>query len=119
MEHWHLREGIMFHLNSQICCCGNPRREGQRYCKDCHASYMRLWRHYHPPNEEQRKKNNCVSYANVYLRRGKIQRQPCATCGDPTSQMHHPDYDKPLLVVWLCRKCHLQLHAEKRSKRHQ
>lgn len=24
--------------------CNNPAREGQRYCADCHAKYMRAWR---------------------------------------------------------------------------
>ena len=43
---------------------------------------------------------------------GKIQSQPCANCGAMPSQAHHPDYSKPLLVVWLCGKCHQAEHAK-------
>lgn len=29
----------------KLCPCGKPRdRKGQRYCKTCHAAYMRDWR---------------------------------------------------------------------------
>jgi len=62
--------------------------------------------------DEQRLKDNCRSYAHVYLRRGKIQRKPCIHCGESKAEMHHPDYNKPLDIVWLCRPCHLALHAE-------
>ena len=24
--------------------CSEPPRSGQRYCKDCHGKYMRVWR---------------------------------------------------------------------------
>ena len=53
----------------------------------------------------------CRNYARVYLRRGKIQRQPCRDCGDKKSEMHHADYSKPLDVTWLCRTCHLKWHG--------
>ena len=59
---------------------------------------------------EQRRKDRCRSYANVYLKRGKLKREPCLHCGTKASQMHHPDYDQPLLVQWLCRPCNLVLH---------
>lgn len=71
---------------------------------------MRDWRKTHKINAEQRKKDNCRSYAYVYLKRGKFVRKPCERCGSENSQMHHPDYSKPLLVVWLCREHHLALH---------
>jgi len=73
---------------------------------------MRDWRRTHPPTDEQRRKDNCRSYAAVYLRRGKIERKPCEACGDLKAEMHHPDYSQPLLIEWLCRTCHLRLHRE-------
>lgn len=31
----------------------------------------------------------------------------CEGCGlDKKLEKHHPDYSKPLLVVWLCKPCH-------------
>lgn len=92
--------------------CGKPReRKSHRYCRACSAAYLRAWRREHPLSEEQRRKDNCRSYANVYKRRGKLIPKSCRKCGGP-AEMHHPDYTKPLLVVWLCRKHHLQLHRE-------
>lgn len=99
-------------MKNTQCKCGNLQRDGQRNCLECHAVGMRKWRKTHPLNDEQRKKDNCRSYAGVYLRRGKIKKQPCE-CGESDSQMHHEDYDKPLEVIWLCRECHLELHREK------
>ena len=53
---------------------------------------------------------NARSYAHVYLKRGKLKKEPCQECGDLISEMHHPDYSKPLKIIWLCRVCHLELH---------
>lgn len=80
-----------------------------RYCRNCAAAYMREWRKTHPLTPEQKRKDNARSYAGVYKRRGKIREQPCGVCGGK-AQMHHPDYDRPLDVVWLCRVHHLELH---------
>lgn len=46
--------------------------------------------------------------ANNALRDGKLQRQElCEGCGLPKDlEKHHPDYTKPLLVLWLCKPCH-------------
>ena len=55
-------------------------------------------------------KSNARAYANCYLRRGKIKKEPCFKCGDVKSQMHHADYNKPLDVIWACRKCHMEIH---------
>lgn len=45
-------------------------------------------------------------------RRGLIERQACEVCGDPRSEGHHPDYGRPLLVMWLCRRHHKAWHRE-------
>lgn len=90
--------------------CGSWRENNHGYCNRCQAAYMREWRSRHPMTAEQRRRDSARSYAGVYLRRGKIQRSACVRCESSQSQMHHPDYTKPLEVVWLCRPCHLGLH---------
>lgn len=48
-----------------------------------------------------------------HLRKGKITQVPCR-CGIKEVQAHHPDYSKPLEVIWLCVGCHgleHRLHA--------
>jgi hypothetical protein len=88
------------------------KMEGQRYCKSCHAAYMRKWRKTHPLKGEAKLKDKCRSYAYTYYKRGHLTKSPCQICGDPKSQMHHDDYSKPLQVKWFCRKCHLKYHRE-------
>ena len=92
-------------------------RVGQRYCVPCHNAYMREWRKAHPLTKEQRIKDTCRSYANVYKGRGHIERQNCQECGAGNSQMHHEDYSKPLDVTWLCRPCHLHIHSQAKIQR--
>lgn len=75
------------------------------------AAYTREWRKTHKQSEEARKKSNCRSYANAYKRMGKLKPQPCRMCGLLSEvQMHHPDYNFPLRVVWLCRGHHEAYH---------
>lgn len=62
---------------------------------------------------EAKQRATARAYANVYLRRGKLVKQPCSVCGSPDSQMHHHDYSKPLDVVWLCRLHHIDLHLDR------
>lgn len=95
--------------------CGiNPRRPTHAYCFSCHAKGMREYRKKNPLTPNQRKKMICRSYTHVYIKRGKIIKLPCKVCGNKNSQVHHKDYNKPLLVTWLCRPCHLRLHSQER-----
>ncbi|WP_334181065.1 hypothetical protein [Pseudomonas nitroreducens] len=56
---------------------------------------------------------------NNEIRDKKLIRSPCCTAPGCFStkniQGHHPDYDQPLSVVWLCAACHSQLHKEHRE----
>lgn len=48
------------------------------------------------------------------LKEGRLVRpESCEKCSKSCSpDGHHPDYAKPLLVVWLCRSCHRALHRQ-------
>lgn len=92
-------------------CGGDKPNKHYAYCKDCKNAYSREWRKSRPLTSKQRMKDNARSYAHVYLKRGKLKKLNCEHCGDPKSEMHHPDYTKPLFIVWLCRGCHVKVHS--------
>lgn len=95
--------------------CNRCKREHTRnhgWCAKCHADNMKNWRKEHPLTEAQKRKDIARSYAGVYKRRGYIEEKSCRVCGDK-AEMHHPDYNQPILIDWLCREHHLELHNEK------
>lgn len=57
-------------------------------------------------------KNRIRRIARHAQKMGRILRQPCQVCGDTNAQKHHPDYNQPLIVEWLCPKHHMAVHAE-------
>lgn len=56
------------------------------------------------------KRMTAIQVLNNAMRYGKIERYPCWICGATKVHGHHPDYDQPLDVVWLCPKHHKQAH---------
>lgn len=48
------------------------------------------------------------------MRLGVIERGPCEVCGDPKTDAHHDDYDRPFEVRFLCRRHHKAHHARGR-----
>jgi hypothetical protein len=79
-------------------------------CRHCRNAYARAYRRIRGPLQgEAKRKDIARSYANVYKRRGHIDIETCALCGEK-AQMHHHDYEQPTIVIWLCRKHHLELH---------
>ena len=66
-------------------------------------------------SQEKYKENNleklqCHWKVNHAIRTGKLFKMPCVKCGEVVAEAHHPDYTKPLNVIWLCRKHHKELH---------
>ena len=66
------------------------------------------------------RKNNPKRYLahtmlNNAIRSGEIKKQPCFVCGEK-AEAHHPDYDQPLDVMWLCSSHHKQAHALVRNE---
>jgi hypothetical protein len=82
--------------------CGIRRRDCNRY----HAAKRREWNQRNPLKGEARRRDIVRSIAGVYKRRGKLVPLPCEVCGSTEVEMHHPNYARPLDVVWLCKKHH-------------
>jgi len=60
---------------------------------------------------EQTTKRKSRVTAQTALKKGLLKKQNCSKCGSTETQMHHEDYKKPLDVVWVCRKHHLEIHS--------
>jgi hypothetical protein len=80
--------------------------------KAAHAAAIRAWR---ARNSKRLAAHNAVSKA---LLRGHMEKAEACfihDCNDNNLEAHHPDYDRPLDVVWLCQKHHKEAHAIARS----
>lgn len=79
-------------------------RASQQHRKANNFQQSQSWRQEYP---NRRRAQGLVQHA---LRSGKLKKQPCWVCGC-SAVAHHPDYDRPLDVVWLCQPHHKQAHA--------
>lgn len=66
---------------------------------------------YRENNRIKQRASNKVAY---YLRKGYIKKEPCAICGSKDTEAHHPDYNYPLKIIWLCHKHHYEIHKKDR-----
>ena len=98
-----------------VSWCGSPQCQGPRDCNLCHAAYMREWRRRGREKCADRVKVNARAIVKMRVRRGKMKRMPCETCGDE-AQAHHVDYSKPDQVRWLCPSHHRLAHLAERSR---
>lgn len=61
---------------------------------------------------KNKEKANAHSKLYYAVKTGKINKPlHCSSCSSQGKiEGHHPDYQKPLQVVWLCRSCHKSIH---------
>ena len=71
--------------------------------KNSHNQSNKAWVSKHP---NRRAASHILNNA---IRDGKVARHPCFMCG-AKAHAHHPDYDRPLVVIWLCPKHHSETH---------
>jgi len=60
-------------------------------------------------SQSQKKKDKARSTLNVALNRGIISKKPCFYCNNENVEAHHEDYNKPLEVIWVCKKHHMKI----------
>ena len=99
------------------------RRRKERTEKNPETSKETSKRYYHLHKKEKseyhktwRAENWFKANAHKAVRNaitlGYLKKQPCQECGSKNSDAHHPDYTKPLEVMWLCRRHHMREHAK-------
>jgi len=106
----------LFHLDKtspsgySTYCKSCKKEKDTKYYKysDKEKQRKTIWRLQFP----QRKKAQTKVYQA--LKSGKLIKQPCFMCGE-NAEAHHPDYSRPLDVVWLCNVCHDELHVLERK----
>lgn len=59
-------------------------------------------------------KSKARTMLNRHIHEEKIKRQPCEICNKENAEGHHPDYNEPLSIAWLCRLHHRELHKHLR-----
>jgi hypothetical protein len=82
--------------------CNAERVRKYRSTVNGRAGLHKIVKKYESLNAEKRK---AWSKAN-YLKR----QLPCEICQNLPTQKHHPDYSKPVEVVYLCAYHHKQVH---------
>lgn len=62
-------------------------------------------------NMESCSRRGSYAHAKIMdeLKKGTIKKQPCEKCGKK-AHAHHPNYDFPLRVRWLCPLHHMRAH---------
>ena len=69
------------------------------------TEYLQTYRETH---QKAARAHRMVAY---HVRAGNLHKQSCEVCGAFIVVAHHDDYDKPLVVRWLCQAHHKQWHA--------
>lgn len=103
----------------------NKERIAQ-YQKGRKAKRNAVRRKHYAENKEQElfatysRRRNKYGGANIKtanaITAGKIVKLPCEVCGDEKAEAHHDDYNKPLAVRWLCKRCHTDWHLNNKPK---
>ncbi|MBI2110670.1 hypothetical protein HYT51_02725 [Candidatus Woesearchaeota archaeon] len=85
----------------------DKKKEWNRNNKIRVSTYHKNWR------KNNRELNNYHHLARKKLhyavQAGKVIKQPCSKCKEK-AEAHHSNYNKPLDVIWLCHKHHMELH---------
>ena len=95
-------------------------------CKSCHNKICRVYitknqAYYTKKSNEYRKtaigkiKNHAHQKVKTAIRSGKLIRMGCEICGNMKSEAHHPDYSKPLNIIWLCSFHHKEWHKKNKK----
>lgn len=102
---------------------GNIETRNPDNARRLNREYMARARKENPGKFHQRENNRppaptekvlTRSILNVSVKSGKLEKpEKCPKCGsEGRIEGHHPDYEKPLEVGWVCPLCHAEIHRD-------
>lgn len=128
------KKSILIEKNKYICMYCNKKfkeplayKNGNKfYCTKCNTKRCKKYRQtkggkeaiYRSVRRSDKKYPEKVK-ARAMLHRALadnkiIKPKKCSSCGKRKKlDAHHPDYKKPLDVLWVCRQCHAHIHNKK------
>lgn len=71
---------------------------------------QKIYRNNNPTKIKARK----IVYSAI--RNKSIISKPCVECNNKKTEAHHEDYDKPLEIIWLCKKHHIVYDKKLKEK---
>lgn len=103
------RRDVLLHREENIEKIRRYDRERASSPKRRLASFLYLKKY----REENPNRDRVYSKLARAVKCGVVQKLPCFVCGNELSEAHHPSYDLPLDVVWLCAVHHKEIHLRK------
>jgi predicted DNA-binding protein YlxM (UPF0122 family) len=61
------------------------------------------------------KNDRVANMVQIALNNGALTKSPCEQCKLENVEGHHDDYNKPLIVRWLCKEHHFDWHKKNRA----
>lgn len=91
------------------------RENNRTKISDRSRLYAKLNKEKRRAYEKDSRKNDSLKYRardkmKYEIEAGRLIRKSCELCGNEKADGHHIDYSRPLDVIWLCRKHHMEQH---------
>jgi hypothetical protein len=111
-----------------VACKLKKSAEWRKENPELNKALQQQWRDEHPEEvrrlerdrnrrrrsqPEEAKKMRARALIGRKIKRGELNRieeLQCRRCDNQAVEYHHPDYDKPWLVIPLCKCCHTKEH---------
>jgi len=93
-------------------------KDYQEYMKKFEPERWRKMRYEATKKQRAKSRFKYIAKSRVqYAKKtGKLKQLNCEVCGSTKTEAHHPDYSKPLDVIWLCDKCHKEEHKRLKAE---
>ena len=106
-------DGPFIKLKRKVLADGTKKQ--YYYCNTCNSARHRSYRQ--TESGKQTTRRAVIAYESRNIKRRpawnkakSLGTKPCEVCDESKTDKHHPDINKPLEVIWLCRYHHKQAH---------